>query len=65
MSCTCVKDPQITCIVHPTELSLKQHIAELKTENLQLMLRMERAVDIMHHGKTWHGRQELLEILSK
>lgn len=27
--CTCTKDAQITCIVHPTEQALKARIAEL------------------------------------
>ena len=34
--CTCSKDKQITCIVHPTEVSLKQRIAELEAENQRL-----------------------------
>ena len=28
--CTCTKDAQMTCIVHPTESSLKARIAELE-----------------------------------
>ena len=28
--CTCTKDSQITCIVHPTEQALKARIAELE-----------------------------------
>ena len=28
--CTCTKDKEMTCIVHPTERSLKERIAELK-----------------------------------
>ena len=28
--CTCTKDSQITCIVHPTEMALKARIAELE-----------------------------------
>ena len=35
--CTCSEDAQITCIVHPTELSLKKRIAELKAENKALI----------------------------
>jgi hypothetical protein len=28
--CTCTKDAQITCVVHPTEQALKARIAELE-----------------------------------
>jgi hypothetical protein len=34
--CTCATDKQITCIVHPTEPSLKARIAELRAENQRL-----------------------------
>ena len=30
--CTCTKDAQMTCIVHPTESSLKARIAELEEQ---------------------------------
>ena len=39
--CTCSKDAQITCIVHPTEVSLKQRIAELEAE-LEVYKDLER-----------------------
>jgi len=31
--CTCITDKEITCIVHPTEQSLKRRIAELEEDN--------------------------------
>lgn len=31
-NCTCIKDLQMTCIVHPTDVSLKKHITSLKAE---------------------------------
>ena len=44
--CTCTKDAQMTCIVHPTESSLKARIAELKSarkdwEHQKWLLEME------------------------
>ena len=32
--CTCTKDREATCIIHPTERSLKNHIAQLEAERI-------------------------------
>lgn len=34
--CTCSKDKEATCIVHPTTRGLKEYIAELEAENKAL-----------------------------
>ena len=34
--CTCTKDKEATCIVHPTTQSLKDYIAELEGENEEI-----------------------------
>ena len=39
--CTCTKDKEITCIVHPTKRSLKERIAELEAENQRLTDKIE------------------------
>jgi hypothetical protein len=52
-SCTCSKDAQITCIVHPTELSLKRRIAELEAENAKLREALERLTFVAEQCDGW------------
>ena len=43
--CTCTKDKEITCIVHPTTRSLKECIAALDAENRVLREAAQNVVD--------------------
>lgn len=51
--CTCAKDKEMTCIVHPTMRSLKIYIAEIKAEKARLREALERLVSVASQCDSW------------
>ena len=55
--CTCTKDKEATCIVHPTTQSLKEYIARL----VEIKLAAERV--LVNTNKMFSEHRELKELL--
>ena len=51
--CTCTKDKEMNCIVHPTERSLKERIAELTVSlaaQVNYSIALQRAIEYHANG---------------